>query len=246
MAKVYLYKEGDERTEITGGWDTKYGNTAIASNKAGWSGNPTRTKEEDHLLISIPDQSSSGSADSNMVATWYTNNKVDLTDFDSIVFDIETSFGDSLYGGNYSARISFMIADAQYGDSRIAYCDIYSNKDDSNNKGKRRTIELDVSDFSGEYYIILYNSRGNTNVNSGDDSSVLIAYNVWLDDGKKDRIFQPGIIGKTNVVEGAVIPIGAKLPDSATLLMHLDESLEDKLGLNTPTLSSGSGVCVGR
>jgi len=179
---VYLYKEGDECTDISGGWSTKYGNSAISSTQTGCTGNPTRTKEEDHLLISIPDQTYANASDRNMTGSWYTNNKINLTDFDKIVVDVEISYGASLYGGDYYGSVGYQIASGQYTNSTVmvANAAFRTTNDNPDNNGRRRLLELDVSNLSGEFYIVLYASRGIPSANAGDDSVKLKAYNVYL------------------------------------------------------------------
>lgn len=71
---------------------------------------------------------------------------------------------------------------------------------------------------------------------------------LWTEDfeppirefGAVDRTFQPGIVGKTNVVEGAVIPVLQRAPENAKLLMHCDENILDATGQRTLAVATGS------
>jgi hypothetical protein len=70
--QIFLYDEGNEVTEITGGWNTAF-----------TGGNQTFTKNVDNLQI-VNDHTSSNQ---NIRSYFQTTNLIDLTNFSGIIFE---------------------------------------------------------------------------------------------------------------------------------------------------------------
>jgi hypothetical protein len=128
---VYLYSPGNPHTELTGGWEGKahrrvdtvdgYGVTSYA---------PTITQGAESMTVTLtaPNYYNySGSA--------RTVNKIDLTDFDQIVFNL-TFPGGIVY-------VYVTQSDTSY--SAVKQLAVTG--------GTNKAVSLDVSDLSGEYYV---------------------------------------------------------------------------------------------
>ena len=57
---------------------------------------------------------------------------------------------------------------------------------------------------------------------------------------KIDPIFQSGIVGSTNIIEGITIPFGQVTPDNTKFLLHCDDNLTDATGQRTVSVATGS------
>jgi hypothetical protein len=126
--RTYYYNEGDECTAITGGW----GNGLTAA-----SGATTRTKQTDHLYLSLVSPTSA------QISAFATNNVIDFTSqsrfymecdviktgsgtYDSAGYRLGTNKMDNLYEGGFKS--------------------ITQN-------ATREIFELDITNSNGSYYL---------------------------------------------------------------------------------------------
>lgn len=124
---LYLYKEGDECTDITGGW-------------AGEG-----TKNEDNLYPYW----------NNYSYTLYTNGKIDFTNYKTLYIDIDVLSVYTVSGYEPFGAILY-IAGKQAMNSNIngSLDPTIVTRKECNTIG-RQVYSLDVSDVSGEYYVSL-------------------------------------------------------------------------------------------
>ena len=139
---VYLYKAGDECTNLTGGWVI--------------SGNVNKGSD----AINITVNSSTRYADA------YTTDKIDLTEIKSVLF----LFTGYIYAGSGGTNVTAWVANSQLTKAGIdpETGAVKSFSPAEGNSGQLDTFDgynLDVSDLSGEYYIGFHAGLGG---NSGD------------------------------------------------------------------------------
>ena len=150
MHKVYLYKEGNECSALTGGWG-KYGA------HAGWTVT-AGTKSSDHFTVGP-------GSDAKMILLG-TISMIDLAKFKTISVDyVKTALGTS--ADNYKLKLCVSTAntDPVLATGVVAY--VLLNADVSTS---RITATLDVSALTSSYYIWVQSSSADV----GD------IYNVWL------------------------------------------------------------------
>ena len=97
QSRTYLYKYGEEYTELTGGW--KRGNYNIG----------TFTKESDHMNLQ-------GSFPATNVQYWnscQTTNSVNVKDFKKIVYKLQID-NMKLYNGTYVSWLLFGVFNPQF------------------------------------------------------------------------------------------------------------------------------------
>lgn len=180
---TYLYKDGDECTDITGGWNLKYLPSYASTSYA------TLTKNTDTLKFWV--------GNANYYASVVSYKVVDVTNYSKIV--IEGSFGFGNDYENYGARYQTILLDSIVSDVR-SYVTVYSKKETSailinsipeySWGGEQHTVndndiitingknivydrfEFDISHLTGEKYIYFVGCRGVLN----------IVYNkIWLE-----------------------------------------------------------------
>ena len=122
--RTYLYKEGDENVSLTGGW---VGGKYITDYRDNIG---TYTKYSGYLYAQA------GSASSLVSAGWFTTNKIDLTNYSKLLFNLTQYYAG--YGVQVtvdeSSRIRGTGAEAKE-PTGIGVC------------------ELDISSFTGLYYV---------------------------------------------------------------------------------------------
>lgn len=159
--KLYLYKDGDECIDITGGieilfkWEVaNYGNESFG------------TKYSNYIRL---EANGVTSQESGIGA--YTANKIDLTEYSRLCFEyLSENFAHS-YGVMFSAS-SDKPTSCYKGDNKVAY--VFETKDPTN---KITTLTIDISRITGSYYISgVARASGATTCNAD-----LNIYKIWLE-----------------------------------------------------------------
>ncbi|MGM9588313.1 MAG: immunoglobulin domain-containing protein [Candidatus Limivicinus sp.] len=137
VTDLYLYNEGDQCTENSGGWKFEAGSGV------------TCTFEADSMYLHVTGSSSN-------VAAAYTNQKIDLTNFSTLNVDIEggTDSSESIYSG---AAVCTDNTSAQ-----PRYASPVANIETTS--WSRQTLSLDISSISGSYYISAYGYQATVRV----------------------------------------------------------------------------------
>lgn len=127
---VYFYKSGDEYTEITGGF---------SKSKSSGQGTESLTKGSDSLYLNCVGPSASGAN-----FTVASVNKIDVTSFDTLYVKIK-------HTTTSAKKTRFLFA---LGESRAMYAydaSVVVSKAES----FEGTLSLDVSDVTGEFYLLM-------------------------------------------------------------------------------------------
>lgn len=140
--EVYYYNKGDECKNITGGWKSvkwhKYGSGAL-------------TKNEDSIKINANGSYDGSNTNAAGVAA-ITANKIDVSNIDTLYLNVT------------SLTTSTTARDALFGliDTNAGGTNQYVAAEDITGKGPGN-YSLDISSFSGEYYVFVsvYHSGGN-------------------------------------------------------------------------------------
>lgn len=140
--EVYYYSKGNECEDITGGWNKvkwhKYGTGAL-------------TKNEDSIQINANGSYSGSNTNAAGVAA-ITANKIDISNIDTLYLNVT------------SLTTSTTARDALFGliDTNAGGTNQYVAAEDITGKGPG-LYSLDISSFSGEYYVFVsvYHSGGN-------------------------------------------------------------------------------------
>ena len=135
--KLYLYRDGNECEDITGGW------VFCPWPSSSYYANGTMTKNDTSILLSSNAVQFAGARPSN---------KIDLTDYSKIVFIVDSNTKSGKY--SYSALDVYSSLSAFGGANRDAYVDISS--------GQTGIFEVDISSVSGSKYIVCYASADNS------------------------------------------------------------------------------------
>ena len=131
--KLWLYKEGDEYTDVTGGF---------VPHRA-QSNPPTLTKTSSYMEY----KAQSGSYTSGHYGT---NSPIDITDYSLLKFEVETlNMGSTHYGCNFGLTTKKDM------DSSVAAIQITTNK-------SKHIISLDISSISGLNYVYSDTTYNNT------------------------------------------------------------------------------------
>ena len=129
--EVYYYKEGNEYTSRTGGWVSVIGRNT-----------PQFFKNGDNLEIRC--QEGGGDTD---IGYFYTDNSVDLTNIDTLVFEIEGVIASS------SDRVKI---GAHTSKTNVTTPTFTAMTAISGGSFSRQTYNVDVSGLTGSYYIAFY------------------------------------------------------------------------------------------
>lgn len=149
---TYIYKNGDQCTDITGGF------TTIPSSGGYWDGAPQVSYNADHIACS-------GRSNASYPSFTSTVNMIDLTNIKTVVINVA-----SFTGGVYThGRIAATKTNANHGSLGGAAA---SKKFEITNTGE---IELDVSSLSGAYYIAFGASF------EAGDSGTLKVTEAWIE-----------------------------------------------------------------
>ena len=127
--KLYLYKAGDERTTVTGGWKS----VGWAISDSNYSTAPKLTKNSGNMVIQTTDYQGSGAV--------IPDDKIDLTHYKTLVFEGSVSTnedGIECILGIWEKQSGY------YADNVTKYVKLY---------GVTSSKTLDVSSLSGEYVI---------------------------------------------------------------------------------------------
>ena len=133
---VYLYNLGNQCTDITGGW-----------NATGWSNDDSEITEKlapfnsDHIKLYY--DNSSG----YVVYLAGTTNKIDLSGFSSLECTVERTSGAGMNVSVYSSKSGY------YNRDYVASLEIDYTKC---TVGETYTFSLDISNLTGEYYVLAY------------------------------------------------------------------------------------------
>lgn len=159
--KLWLYRDGDECEEVTGGWVAN----GLKNNTSDNSSKPTLTKKETSLRCVQAEVTSSGASKRGSLVL--ANNYIDLTPYNKICVNlIELSKEVVLYITNLNAN--------GYGDTshRLSYYAF--------TQGQTGVAELDVSNISGSHYLIFCLNAHYRDTGYG--KTGLIEFNkVWLE-----------------------------------------------------------------
>lgn len=121
--RTYLYNSGDECSDITGGW------------KTGWKrGSASVVKNTDNITFRI---SSSG----DQSATLYTTNKIDITNYKSLVAEVVATSSVPA-DGHCALAILSTAPSSSFTQTKWATCDNFTGQ-----------LICDISEYSGEQYV---------------------------------------------------------------------------------------------
>lgn len=158
---LYLYKDGDECTDVTGGieilfkWEVaNYGNNSFGN------------KYSNYIRL---EANGVTSQESGIGA--YTVNKIDLTEYSKLCFEyLSENFAHS-YGIMFSAS-NDKPTSCYKGDNKVAY--VFETKNPTN---KITTLTIDISQITGSYYISgVARASGATTCKAD-----LNIYKIWLE-----------------------------------------------------------------
>lgn len=179
---LYLYNQGDECTDITGGWVTTYENSPQYGTWTG--GNSAISKEPASMVLTV---SASSNYSSGSIVT---ANPIDLTNYNTMYTDVGALLyagSPNMYAGNCNAHMGVGISGVRdeyvYGDyvkrageaSWIRTADSYGYENFQNS-----VIKMDISGLTGSYYVfgIMAHSVGDY----GDQKEMRAVVNaVWLE-----------------------------------------------------------------
>lgn len=128
---TYIYKNGDQCTDITGGF------TTIPRTGDYWDGNPQVSYNTDHIAFS-------GSHGSSYASYTSTVNMIDLTNINTVVINVASFTGGSYTHGRIAATKTRDSQNSIHGTAAAL------KQFEITDTGE---IELDVSSLSGGYYI---------------------------------------------------------------------------------------------
>lgn len=129
---TYIYKEGDECSALTGGWNVELRQTA---------GQGTVTKNVANITLTTP------SSDSTDIVLC-TNNSIDLTQFTKLKVDVQIKAIYDAAEGFTSSKASYSLASGNV----VAYVTDKTNV--------RKTLEVDISALNGGYYGLIKSIGG--------------------------------------------------------------------------------------
>ena len=163
-ARTYLYKEGNECIELTGGW--KRGNYNIGS----------FTKKEDHLNLNVNI--------SQNIQYWnscQTTNSIDITEFKNIVYKFKIDNMTKI-NGKYTAWANLAIFNPQfvnYNSHKDNTCRarIFLNNMEKNIKNQITTYKINIANIKEKVYPTVYIARHST----GTFNFNIDIYEVWLE-----------------------------------------------------------------
>ena len=142
----YFYDLGNEFSAVTGGWGSSKSSGAETS------------RGTSYLAISCQDNK-------DCRGRWYTINMIDVSNFSKLAFEVQFQLG-----RNYYDTVQVGIGSSQTNLDRKKATIRGGPISDT------RTIQIDVSDITGEYYITAMCTDEVTTV---DGSSWLRIYSVW-------------------------------------------------------------------
>lgn len=153
--RLYLYNLGDECTDITGGWKFPTVYSAAHSKFDSWqtmggvTGSVTRTKNADNIYLK-----SYGSAGSCNVASVYTTNKIDVSEYSKLKIRVTATGGKGartrLMGTKSEPNNGIGIYDAGH----VIWCTI---KDESSSDNVYdQIIEHDITSVTESVYITVH------------------------------------------------------------------------------------------
>lgn len=140
----YLYDNGVDRTELTGGFTAK--GIKLSSSNPCTASSPTVTKASDNVTLKQSASWKSG--------LWHTTNKVDLTGF-STMFAVVSNVS---VGSDGDIGFSVHSGYGSYYENNILAEKLFST-----GSGKK-TVELDISGISGKQYVSFYILSGTSSV----------------------------------------------------------------------------------
>jgi hypothetical protein len=126
--EIFYFNEGNEFTNITGGWE-QY-DTQISG---------SFTKTTNALRLTIPKTST------NSEATAGTANKINVTNINKIVFDVNVSNRGRFEIALHNTKSRLFLTTTQVVKATFEQASAFTVSNG----------ELDVSNFSGEYYIVI-------------------------------------------------------------------------------------------
>lgn len=164
--KLWLYREGDECEEVTGGWSSptvKSGYNWDCKNTA--DATRTAVKNSDNLQIEMALAANTGSAYAS--ASYWTAEQIDLTGISAIKCDIYVTNSVCTLAVNNSNPLN----------TTISILNALSKSVGATTVGERSIVTLDVSDLTGAYcigFFVAHYTR--SKVAQGGK-----IYNVWLE-----------------------------------------------------------------
>lgn len=164
--KLWLYREGDECEEVSGGWASPSVKSAYAFDCKNTS-DATRSvvKNADNLQVEMSLATNTGSA--YACASFWAINQIDITEFSKVKYDIHVISG--------ACGIGVMPTDPLVETVYIMSSGVIGKG--PTNEGERLIVELDVSELSGKYSVGLFVDHYTT----GKTSKGGKVYNIWLE-----------------------------------------------------------------
>ena len=156
--RIYLYSNGEEYTDITGGWVKAFST---------YSG--TGEKKDNYLYCYSP-------INQNVFSTYYfkTTNKIDLEEYKSLCSEVSVTVHSNGSGGHFAKFGTWNGNDYQY------YGSMVREPDSSNYKrldsGENQKISIDISNLKEKSCITAGITSGGAN-----DSISANIYKVWLE-----------------------------------------------------------------
>ena len=160
IKRWYLYCNGDERTSVTGGWQSR----AWKRSSNYTAVTPTVTKNTDNMILKI------GATAKYRSGCVETKNDIDLTGFSTLYFDRDTLDGSENYG---FGSLDVCDRNATY------FYDSCAVELSFEMQASRETQTADISAISGRYDILVA-PRVTTMTASGKTAAIKV-YNVWLE-----------------------------------------------------------------
>lgn len=158
--RFYLYNEGDECEDVTGGWVS----TPIQSTQRIWDfGNTTKTKNPDSLQISSVGPSSVGS--------FYTANKIPIGEYSKLMAAVDFANGGTIESTILWLQLWEVTPAGQI--FRTSRELLYTPTETSGSI----ILGLPISDSAGEFYILI----GNGNISSTSWTCDAKFKTIWLE-----------------------------------------------------------------
>jgi hypothetical protein len=129
----YLYNQGDQCSSITGGW------------KSALSGGISVDLSGAQIVFSV---TSSTKRDASV----YTNNKIDVTNYKSLIVRMTAAKGASDYSG-WKFQVGISSANTAYKPTFTTYT--------QNNSSVLTDVKVDISGITGSYYVAIYSDVAN-------------------------------------------------------------------------------------
>lgn len=139
MERTYLYNQGDENQDLTGGWGT------VVVSKSDWSSTGVTATKYAAKMEAV---CSGATGDTNNRAVFQTANKIDVTDYSVLSAEVSLS--------GYYSHAMLALTSTKYTSSNSVTPVSSGNTATKGNS----TITKDVSALTGSYYVVVSLYRG--------------------------------------------------------------------------------------